>query len=959
MLSDHDLAEQRLRQRYTRRYLAALGLIALTILLGAFQLNRILEVNHNQAAILDVAGAQRTLSQRLALLTPRVLDAPNQYRQDRALTDMRLAVQRMREGHTFLMQPGPDGVIPSQASRALVHHYAPVGRGLNRMADSFIAAFERFVEDPQAQVDAIEFHRVNAESGLLVRFDQAVALYNEVARQRTQEAIRVHGFWVALAMLLLIVEIVFIFKPMARDAARSVASMSAKLDDRTALLSRSMKIARMGHWRATNAEADPIWMSHELLEMYGMEREAGLVPLAILQAGDVVSDDMSVRDNLHHVAFRRTWETGEPTVARSQFRKPTGEIIDMQVHMAAEHDASGVVIAVTGVVKDVTEEAQAERALRESYALIEQKTESLREAQRLGRSGTWRRPLDHDQLYLDGRAYELLHFDPEGLSTTRADMRKHYIGDGFERLVALQEQVVATGEREEIDVQIRRGDGVVVDMRVRMMLERDAEGTPRALFGTMQDVTREKSAERELKQLAYYDNLTGLANRTLFTRKLKRACEAAAAGKGDAALLLLDLDHFKDVNDTLGHLAGDQLLEIVGQRLAAVSREGDFISRLGGDEFAVIVTGDAGREGIDARCARIIEAIGEVAKLSAGEVQIRASVGVALAPHHSVHPDELMRFADLALYASKEGGRGRFSYFDSSFSEAMGARLSLANEIRAALRDGRFEVHFQPIVDLRGQKVSSFESLLRLPRADGTYVPPSEFIPIAESSHLIAELGAFVLHEACREAQAWINAGIEPRQVAVNVSAAQVWHGDLEEVVDSALRQSGLDPKHLCIELTETVFAADCMARLEGILRRLSARGITLALDDFGTGYSSLSYLNQLPFDKLKIDRAFVADAHLCSDKRKMLRGIVSLGKGLDLKVVAEGVETAEELSLLRSLGCDQVQGWYFGRAERAELALADAARIEARALADSAQDRRRESLHRDAVMQALLQRRA
>ncbi|MBV6656714.1 MAG: EAL domain-containing protein [Devosiaceae bacterium] len=935
--------------------MVALALIATTIVLGAVQLHRILEISHEKAEIVDIAGAQRMLSQRLALLTPRVLDAPNAFRQERAMRDMRVAVERMRAGHTYLTTPRENGLVPAEASPELIHHYAPVGRGLYRMADSFISAFEAFVEDPEGRAGTIEFHRVNAETGLLVRFDQAVALYTAAARQQTSEAIRVHGAWVALALVMLLIEIAVIFNPMARDAARSVTSMQAALDDRTKLLSQSMKIAKLGHWRATNAQADPIWLSHELLEMYGMEREEGLVPLSVIQDGDIIPDETPIESNTQHLAFKKTWETGEPVVARSQYRKPDGEIIDMMVHLAAELDDEGQVVAVTGVVKDVTEEAEAERALRESYELIEQKTDSLREAQRLGRSGTWRRPLDEDKLHLDSRAYELLRFEPGSLKTSRADMRKHYVGDAFDRLVMLQDTVVETGEQAETDVQMRRGDGAIIDMRIRMMLERDAKGEPRALFGTMQDVTSEKAAERELEQLAFYDHLTGLANRSLFTRELRRVCDKADAGQGDAALILLDLDYFKEVNDTLGHLAGDQLLEVVGRRLSEAVGNGCFVSRLGGDEFAVIVDKSATRESIDALCERIIEKVAVSADLNGSEVQTRCSIGIAWAPKDSVAPDELMRFADLALYASKENGRGRFTHFAASMSDAMGARLSMANEIRHALEDDRFEVHFQPIVDVRRGEVQGFESLLRLRREDGGYVPPGQFIPIAESSHLIADLGAFVLERACLEAQQWVEAGVAPRSVAVNVSAAQVWHGDLEKVVDGALTRSGLNPKLLCIELTESVFAAESLARLEGILRRLSERGISLALDDFGTGYSSLSYLNQLPFDKLKVDRAFISDLHLCADKRKMLRGIVSLGKGLDLKVVAEGVETSEELEVVRAMGCDFVQGWYYGKAEPSEKALAEASRIEAMSLSERMNELREGKTYGDAVMQALL----
>ncbi|MEP2424717.1 MAG: EAL domain-containing protein, partial [Tateyamaria sp.] len=241
----------------------------------------------------------------------------------------------------------------------------------------------------------------------------------------------------------------------------------------------------------------------------------------------------------------------------------------------------------------------------------------------------------------------------------------------------------------------------------------------------------------------------------------------------------------------------------------------------------------------------------------------------------------------------------------------------------------RFEVHYQPLVDIRTQTVCSFEALLRLPNGDAGYIPPSEFIAVAESSHLIADLGTFVLHKACEGAQSCVASGQPRRTVSVNVSPAQIWHGDLKQVIDSALNASGLSPDLLCLELTESVFVADSIERLNGILCRLHQRGIRLALDDFGTGYSSLGYLTRLPFDILKIDRMFVSKAHASAEKRKMLRGVVSLAKGLDLKVTAEGVETAEELNLVRDLGCDTIQGWYFSKALPNAQALVNAERID------------------------------
>lgn len=927
--------EGALRRRYARRYLSALALLAITIMVGGYQLNRILEVNAKQAEIIDVAGAQRMLSQRLALLADRVLNAPTSYRYTRALEDLRLSLDRMKKGHAFLTEGREGRLLPSMSTPALQHHYDAGGGGLDPSVDVFLRAFEEFLQDPQAHREGIEFHRIYAESGLLVLLDQAVALYTQSAQAEIAQAIRLHGFWVMAALALLLLEILFVFRPMGRDAAQSVARVKAVLDERTAMLSRALHIAKLGHWHTTSPDADPIWMSQELIDMYGMDREEGHVPLSVIQKGDVVPDDVPIEENEQHQAFLRTWRSGEPTIARSRYRKESGELIDMLVHMDAQRDADGKVVAVTGVIRDVTDEVAAERALRDSLEEIERHSRDLTEAQRLGKLASWRVPLNGTMMEWNARCFELLGFDPETFTPSVDNVKALYEPQSLVRQRALNAEVMRTGERQSGIFQVRRGDGSMADLDIRITLERDADGTPLALFGTMRDVSQEKHVERELEALAYRDPLTGLANRASFTRKLDLACAMAQVGSGSVTLIVADLDQFKDVNDTLGHQAGDELLRIVGERLSTVIEDHDYVARLGGDEFAILLTDTDDRARIHDTCQSILEAVAKPAQLSAGTVTTGASLGVAIAPFDATEPATLMRYADLALYASKEHGRSRASFFKPSLNDAMRARAELVSRIRAALRDSQFEAHYQPLVSVEDERVVGFETLLRLPDRERGYIPPSEFIPVAEGSQLIADLGAYVLHQACHEAQAWVKAGLGRRKVAVNISAAQIWHGDLEAVIDNALTSSGLDPRLLCLEVTETVFAGGALDRLHRLLTNLKQQGVELALDDFGTGYSSLGYLNSMPFDIMKIDRTFIHGAAHDADKRQMLRGIISLGHGLGLKVLSEGVETAEDFAVVRDLGGDMVQGWYFGKALPANEALADAAAIDARGMLD------------------------
>ncbi|WP_299965185.1 bifunctional diguanylate cyclase/phosphodiesterase [uncultured Roseobacter sp.] len=924
------MIERTLIWRYTLRYMCAMMLVAGAIALGAFQVNKVLELNRQQSEVISIASDQPLLAQRLVLLPDRVATETNSYSKGRVLVAIRETVDDMRAGHDFLLNGRPDVAPPAQMTEALMDHYARDRRHLNREVSDFLDFYESFLEDPDMSRQIVAMERVQAENFLLVALEHAAFLHAAAAEAEMMRAIKIHGIWVAISLALVVLVGVFIFRPLTRDAAKAVAKISAQLDERANLLSQSLKISRMGHWRAINPEADPIWLSKELIELWGMEVQEGFHPLSLVQAGDVVKEDEDVENNAQHLAFKRVLETGEPAVSRSQFRRPNGEIIDMLVHMEAERDDNGQITGVVGVIQDNTAQATADRALKDSYRVIERKSADLMEAQRLGNLATWRFCLDGERVELDERAYEIMKLDANTFEPTLENIRSFYMEESRRRLEALQQSVIETGAQKSDTLKLRRADGSVIDLHIRTKLERDEAGAPFALFGTLQDVTKERRAARELEKLAYYDNLTGLANRTLFSRELKRVCAAASGDDPQAALLLIDLDHFKEVNDTLGHQAGDQLLGIVGHRLSKVVPNTAFVARLGGDEFAIVVEGGVTRQELDQLGNAIVESMSVPASLSLGSVQTNASIGIAVVPVDSSEPDELLRFADLALYASKEQGRGRHSYYDASLSVALGTRMNLSAEIRSALDEKRFEAHYQAIVDSETGTVNGFEALLRLPKNDGGFIPPSEFIPIAESSHLIADLGSFVLHAACAEAQRWVAQGLPRRTVSVNVSAAQVWHGDLEKVIDSALRSSGLDPHLLCIELTETVFAAENIGRLEGILNRLKARGVQLALDDFGTGYSSLGYLNRLPFDKLKIDRMFVSNAHLSTEKQKMLCGVVSLAKGLDLKVTAEGVETEEEWQLVRDLGCDDVQGWLFSVALPGPDAVLEADHIDA-----------------------------
>ncbi len=524
-------------------------------------------------------------------------------------------------------------------------------------------------------------------------------------------------------------------------------------------------------------------------------------------------------------------------------------------------------------VRDVT-------SLERATALLAERTEQLREAHRLGSIGSWRRGFDSDHIEWSPETYELLRYDPAVFETTLDNVVGTYVdgtGAGVQRIVG---EVIATGRTLSADVRYRRGDGTIADCVVTCRPERAEDGTIRGIFGTMQDITARKSAERELERLAFYDPLTGLANRALFKRRL----EETIAGGGMATLLLIDLDRFKEVNDSLGHAAGDQLLVRVGDLLRREVVPGDLVARLGGDEFAIITERDP--EEAAGLGARLVALLGTPLKLASGEAFVGASIGLACLPDDAVTVDGALRNADLALYAAKSAGRGRLQRYRPALAEAVEQRLDLARHLRQAVVDGGLSAHFQPQVALGSGLVEGFEVLMRWTHPERGPISPSEFIPIAESSGLIVDLGVWILREACRQGRAWLDAGAPGRVLAVNVSPAQLFSGEFEAAVARVLAETGYPAQALCLELTESVFVDQSVARVERILRALSRLGVKLALDDFGTGYSSLGYLTRLPFDRLKVARPFVDGCGTIAKKRKLLEGVIALGRGLGMTVV-------------------------------------------------------------------------
>ena len=428
--------------------------------------------------------------------------------------------------------------------------------------------------------------------------------------------------------------------------------------------------------------------------------------------------------------------------------------------------------------------------------------------------------------------------------------------------------------------------------------------------GIAADLARSRE---EAHHLSLHDALTGLPNRALLAERLAHALVHAQRYGGMLAMLCLDLDRFKQVNDTLGHPVGDALLCAVADRLRSCLRRTDTVARLGGDEFAIIQTPVVKAEEASLLARRIVEALSEPYDLDGYQVNIGTSVGIALAPADAADAGSLFKMADMALYRAKADGRGTARFFEPEMDAKLQARRVLEVDLRKAVAKGEFELNYQPLVDLASGRVDAFEALVRWRHPQRGQVSPDEFIPLAEETGLVVPLGAWVLYQACMEAAEW-PADV---RVAVNVSAAQFKGGGLVAVVDEALTASGLPPPRLEMEITETALLADADTTL-AVLRELRAKGVRIAMDDFGTGYSSLSYLRSFPFDKIKIDRCFVQDIETSKDCEAIVRAVTGLGVSLGIAITAEGVETAAQLDRLRAEGCDQVQGYLFSRPVKA-----------------------------------------
>jgi diguanylate cyclase (GGDEF)-like protein/PAS domain S-box-containing protein len=555
-----------------------------------------------------------------------------------------------------------------------------------------------------------------------------------------------------------------------------------------------------------------------------------------------------------------------------------------------------------------------ERAARESAEMaLRESAQRFRELADAMPQIVWTARCDGAVEYCNRRWYEFTGFAPESSGALGWGAILHP-QDGTVFATRVQ---AALDSREPYELECRFKDRRSGGYRwhlLRAVPVFNASGGVDRWFGTATDIDDRKRAEQELLRNAYYDPLTQLANRALFENRLEKAARGSSRDKNLVyAVLFLDIDRFKLVNDSLGHGAGDRLLQEFARRLESLVRPGDTVARFGGDEFAVLVEYITDLDLLKRIAERILNGLSLPFKIEGHEIVATASIGVAHSGPESTTPEAMVRNADLAMYRAKNLGRSRIEVFDEAMHAQSMATLRLEQDLRKALERSELVLHYQPIVCLRTNRITGCEALVRWKHPERGLVPPGDFIPLAEETGLIVPIGEWVLRTACAQLADWSAKGLTPLDLAVNLSAREFRHEGLAAALAATLADSKVDPRHVTLELTESLLM-EHTERTISILRDLNERGLQLSIDDFGTGYSSLAYLKRLPCASLKIDRSFVRDIHNDPDDAAIAIAIIRMAHALRLKVIAEGVETPEQRAYLKERRCDEAQGYLFSR---------------------------------------------
>ncbi|MGE5466761.1 MAG: putative bifunctional diguanylate cyclase/phosphodiesterase, partial [Ignavibacteria bacterium] len=578
-------------------------------------------------------------------------------------------------------------------------------------------------------------------------------------------------------------------------------------------------------------------------------------------------------------------------------RRKSGEIFWASLQLSLVRDAEGDPTGVIGYLSDITERIASQETLRLHARIFEHSDEGILITDAGGR------------IVSVNRAFSRItgYGEEEAIGQTPRLLRSGMHGREFYDEIWRRIEVEGRWQGE---IQDKRRDGEIYPTWVSISAVKNVEGSITHYFSIFSDITERKRAEERIHYLAYYDALTELPNRALFYKLVDQALIEARRNREHGALLFIDLNRFKPINDTLGHGIGDRLLQQIGRRLRETLRNEDVVARLGGDEFVVALFDIARRDHAGVVAQKLLAALDPPFLIDEHELRVGAAIGISVYPQDGFDTETLLRLADIAMYRAKQSGEDGYAFYSHEMNQRALDRLKIENELRHAIERQELLLHYQPKVDIVSGRIVGAEALVRWRHPERGMVPPGDFVPVAEETGVIVQISAWVLETAVRQARAWLDAGLPPVKMAVNLSARD-FSSALPERVDAVLATHRLPPEQLELEITESMLMHSA-ERVIGMMDSLAERGITLSLDDFGTGYSSLSYLKRFPIDTLKIDRSFVD--HIPDDPNDcaIAGAIASMAKQLGHKVIAEGVETAEQLTFLRGVGCDEFQGYLF-----------------------------------------------
>ncbi len=615
------------------------------------------------------------------------------------------------------------------------------------------------------------------------------------------------------------------------------------------------------------------------------------------------------------VSYVKVYRTGQPLSELSwEVIRKDGTRRFLESSITLIRNAAGIAVGFRGLVRDITRRKQTEEALRESENKFRMLVENTSE-------GLLQVDSDDRTQFINDRLCEMVGYSADEL--INKNWTQILLDDKGRDLIGQANERRRKGISDRYEIKLRKKSGELFWVIIGGAPMVDAEGVIIGSLGVFSDISERKRAEAQLLHDAFHDGLTGLANRALFMDHLRMTIERGKSRHSNPyAVLFLDFDRFKVINDSLGHAEGDNLLKHIGRRLESATRTGDLVARLGGDEFVILLS-EMPEEGNAVQVAeRIHNNLKSPFDLNGSEVFVSASIGIALSTAGHKRPEDMVRDADIAMYRAKAKGRAQYQVFDQAMHEYASKQLSLDTEMRRALERREFLIHYQPIITLENDSLVGFEALVRWRHPERGMIPPFEFIPAAEENGLILPLGNWILRESCRQLRRWQkeNPSASRLKVSVNLSTKQFSQSDLAEQIAAALNATGLDPHCLKLEITESHIMENSEQAII-MMNRLRALGVELSLDDFGTGYSSLSYLHRLPVSYLKIDRSFVMRMTENEENGEIVSTIIKLAQNLKMKVIAEGIETAEQLAHLKVLGCEYGQGYFFSKPLEAEAA--------------------------------------